>query len=970
MSEHIRQARKKMDPGQQHAPAQRQSAVQSQPQSHIAQLAQQDSVDLRPQFADQRQQTRQLKAYSHMMQNSPRATQLRAMQHLMNQAVLQKAEGEELLQEKSVDHSTTQLAEQSNTQPNNTGLPHQLKAGIESLSGMSMDHVRVNYNSGKPAQLNAHAYAQGSEIHVAPGQERHVPHEAWHVVQQAQGRVRPTMQMKQGVPVNDDAGLETEADVMGAKALGVGAAIGGQVSQRMGLDSNEDKGSVTQQLPISDNSFMPIQRYATKDIDGVLHVYFDAQLIGECSLRTCGLTLNILSETSARNVIMGDISDPASLVQECLFRDKGEAIPTSPGTIFHFGNLLTYESGKSRFVNLGAIKYPGKPKTGDVEAEIDRFITEDLNGVAYANRQKSHVLAKLQNKEISLAQGKIELIRNIIANFIYEAEDQKGYAFASKYASLPIFSGESSLGYLINLALRFACSRLADLLMTVGVPLNTFWAGRSVLACAAEHRNNEPIVKILLTKGFHLQELIALGGIDPYFQAMARCAVLGPHIQHYESAFGRILGRSYIDLIAVNPGMPPDILKIAVNKMLRRKIDECKEMLLRDIVDGAGFVAADIEQIRNSVLPYFETDQSSEIKFFAHLFDAKGVIEGGLVNLEGMLSEHAMLQYALGMMSAVNKDPEKAEALIPILIQILKSMERSIDLRFIQICFGDFGTTSRMIGAMLPLMKSEVSKGQGLLLSSGWDAPKGEKTGHSLYLTVPSKADVATIHNRGGGSERHQVNYEHTSVYPYVVDMGKRDLFAWISDLLESGIQGNKAGVLEKLYTDAPLELSASFTPQLSQLVGNCSVANLESALLGMLEVRYRGEAVSIFNYVQKSVRAYAEHVVRENPMTPMVKGTFGAAWSRKIKAALLEKNGPEIVTLVNSGGSPSLEIFKEKQTWISLALLLKAEKTEALTALKMAGVPAKELLENEMKTLFRNVPEVISNVLAFFYPG
>jgi hypothetical protein len=39
------------------------------------------------------------------------------------------------------------------------------------------------------------------------------------VVQQAQGRVRPTLQMQEGVPVNDDVGLEREADVMGAKAL-------------------------------------------------------------------------------------------------------------------------------------------------------------------------------------------------------------------------------------------------------------------------------------------------------------------------------------------------------------------------------------------------------------------------------------------------------------------------------------------------------------------------------------------------------------------------------------------------------------------------------------------------------------------------------------------------------------------------------------------------------------------------------
>jgi hypothetical protein len=106
---------------------------------------------------------------------------------------------------------------------NKTGLPDALKTGIESLSGMSMDHVKVHYGSAMPAQLHAHAYAQGSDIHLAPGQERHLPHEAWHVVQQAQGRVKPTMQMKQGTLVNDDAGLEAEADAMGARALAGGA---------------------------------------------------------------------------------------------------------------------------------------------------------------------------------------------------------------------------------------------------------------------------------------------------------------------------------------------------------------------------------------------------------------------------------------------------------------------------------------------------------------------------------------------------------------------------------------------------------------------------------------------------------------------------------------------------------------------------------------------------------------------------
>lgn len=102
---------------------------------------------------------------------------------------------------------------------NNTGLPDKLKSGIENLSGHSMNDVKVHYNSSKPAQLNAHAYAQGSQIHIASGQEKHLPHEAWHVVQQKQGRVKPTKQLKQKVNINDDTGLEKEADVMGAKAM-------------------------------------------------------------------------------------------------------------------------------------------------------------------------------------------------------------------------------------------------------------------------------------------------------------------------------------------------------------------------------------------------------------------------------------------------------------------------------------------------------------------------------------------------------------------------------------------------------------------------------------------------------------------------------------------------------------------------------------------------------------------------------
>ncbi len=146
-------------------------------------------------------------------------------------SVVQREESkeEEPLQGKFASGLTGTLQSKEEAPPNKTGMPDHLKSGIENISGMDLSGVRVHYNSSKPAKLNALAYAQGSDIHVAPGQERHLPHEAWHVVQQAQGRVNPTMQAK-GLSMNDDKGLEHEADMMGMRAGEL--AVGAQSTQR------------------------------------------------------------------------------------------------------------------------------------------------------------------------------------------------------------------------------------------------------------------------------------------------------------------------------------------------------------------------------------------------------------------------------------------------------------------------------------------------------------------------------------------------------------------------------------------------------------------------------------------------------------------------------------------------------------------------------------------------------------------
>lgn len=176
------------------------------------------------QFVDNRLEAVAQRKLQEMANISPRAMQFKVFQDMANNSP-QAAKTAQL--QVMEDNHSAQKQQPIQKKENNTGLPDNLKTGMENLSGMSLDDVKVHRNSDKPAQLQAHAYAQGTDIHLASGQEKHLPHEAWHVVQQKQGRVKPTIQMKGKVNVNENAGLEKEADVMGAKALAPTAQLEG-----------------------------------------------------------------------------------------------------------------------------------------------------------------------------------------------------------------------------------------------------------------------------------------------------------------------------------------------------------------------------------------------------------------------------------------------------------------------------------------------------------------------------------------------------------------------------------------------------------------------------------------------------------------------------------------------------------------------------------------------------------------------
>jgi hypothetical protein len=183
------------------------------------------------QLKDNRPETKVQNKFSELVNSSLSEDSIQRVQNEEEELQMKEMEEEELQLKEKDEEELQMKSKDSNSEvqnplqipvqrvENNTGLPDQLKSGVENLSGYSLDDVNVHYNSAKPAQLNAHAYAQGTDIHIGPGQEQHLPHEAWHVVQQKQGRVRPTKQLKGKVNINDDSGLEKEADVMGAKAL-------------------------------------------------------------------------------------------------------------------------------------------------------------------------------------------------------------------------------------------------------------------------------------------------------------------------------------------------------------------------------------------------------------------------------------------------------------------------------------------------------------------------------------------------------------------------------------------------------------------------------------------------------------------------------------------------------------------------------------------------------------------------------
>ncbi|MBN3923929.1 DUF4157 domain-containing protein [Nostoc sp. NMS4] len=154
----------------------------------------------------------------------------------------------EMLQPKQAKETLKDLPE-VNLAPTGGGkpMPEMVQQKFETSFGTNLSDIRI-HEGPQAEKIGAIAYAQGKNIHIQPGKyqpttqsgQEILGHEVAHTLQQEAGRV-PAPQSK-GVSINADPKLETEADVMGAKAArGESAQVSGAASsgvQRMPAQDN------------------------------------------------------------------------------------------------------------------------------------------------------------------------------------------------------------------------------------------------------------------------------------------------------------------------------------------------------------------------------------------------------------------------------------------------------------------------------------------------------------------------------------------------------------------------------------------------------------------------------------------------------------------------------------------------------------------------------------------------------------
>jgi len=296
--------------------------------------------------------------------------------------------------------NTSQESIQLKSNENKTGLPNQIKQGVESLSGHSLDDVRVHYNSDKPAQLKAHAYAEGSQIHVAKGQEKHLAHEAWHVVQQKENRVSPTTQVN-GIQVNDNNSLEHEADLMGAKAS---SSIDDQ-SSSVQLKSVTTPGKGIIQGNFEDGETKKEEPEADSKKDNEEKAPIDA---GKVAKEVGQLGIDGLRISSIVQTLDDPGKEPVTASGKLMEWMKGASEKASKGVLSAIASIIVPLKQIASGVSVGYQKWNA---WGNIKKLGEKQGDEKDPNIPYTIKKLSKAFLSSVN---TVAQGIINLIKNIM----------------------------------------------------------------------------------------------------------------------------------------------------------------------------------------------------------------------------------------------------------------------------------------------------------------------------------------------------------------------------------------------------------------------------------------------------------------------------------------------------------------------------------------------------------------------------
>lgn len=104
---------------------------------------------------------------------------------------------------------------------NQTNIPISIKSELEESSGVSLDNVRVKYNSSLPKSVGALATTKGTNIDIAPNQEKHLKHELGHAIDYLAGGNQQQTMKYSGEAIDSSQASEKRADdyASGKKAI-------------------------------------------------------------------------------------------------------------------------------------------------------------------------------------------------------------------------------------------------------------------------------------------------------------------------------------------------------------------------------------------------------------------------------------------------------------------------------------------------------------------------------------------------------------------------------------------------------------------------------------------------------------------------------------------------------------------------------------------------------------------------------